>query len=192
MDNNFYDYEYVFPFLENLKKNSEKIRNEVNIYDKEWLDWPERDLYLHLTDWKIIPFYGFNKWANSYCERFPETVNLLKNIPGLKTAIISCLGPKTILKPHQGWGKLANNVLRCHLGLKVPENCGIWVNGEKREQKENEWLVFDDSKKHSGFNLSETKRIVLLIDIERPDYIKKGISKIEETDELEIFLKNFE
>ena len=187
----FFDYKQVYPELEHLKININDIISELEQYNSNWYNWPEKDLYLGLTDWKIIPMYGFNVWVDSVVPHFPKTIQMLKQIKGLRTAIFSALGPKTILKPHYGWPILANDVLRCHLGLIVPENCGIWVENEKHEQKYGEWLVFDDSKLHSGFNMSEQKRIVLLLDIERPINVPKGQSKGHETNELGEFIEYF-
>ena len=54
--------------------------------------------------------------------------------------------------------------------------------------KENKIIVFDDSKMHYAENNGDSDRIILILDIERPDFVKKGISDIENTNELNEFI----
>ena len=53
---------------------------------------------------------------------------------------------------------------------------------------EGKWLAFDDSKIHYANNTSNKDRIVLLIDIQRPEFIKTGNSDVTETTELKNFI----
>ena len=186
MNQPFYNVDDVYPYLNVFHDKYDLIKEEISNIG-EWIDWPEKDLYLNnpTFDWKIFPFYGFDYWIEKNCNRCPILTEQLKNIPELRTATLSKLGPKTVLKPHTGWADLANKVLRCHFGINVPEKCGIWVDGVKHEQKENQWLVFDDSKYHSGYNLSDQDRIVLLLDINRPSNVLKGTSESGYTEELQ-------
>src|SRR3546814_9573884 len=48
----------------------------------------------------------------------PQTTRLLKQIPGASTAFFSILAPGKKMPPHRG---AYNGILRCHLGLIVPE-----------------------------------------------------------------------
>jgi beta-hydroxylase len=188
----FYDQKTTFPFLDRLSSKVDEIRKELEIL-RTWYSWPEK----HLTppnpqfQWHVIPLYGFGVWAQDVEKQFPDTFALLKQIPGLRTAIFSRLGPNSMIKPHYGWADLANTVLRCHLGLFVPENCGIWVEGEKQPQHQNEWLVFDDSKYHSGYNMGTQPRVVLLLDIDRPPEVPRGTSTWVETKERDEFISYF-
>ena len=142
---------------------------------------------MHSSSSQAIPLYGFDRWSK-LAKDYPITCNILKQVKGLKTAIFSKLKPHTTLIPHYGWAKLANNVLRAHIGITVPANCGLWVEGETRIQYNNQWLLFDDSKLHTAFNNSDSDRIVLLLDLERPYYIPKGQSDIEDSTELKDLL----
>jgi hypothetical protein len=71
----------------------------------------------------LLAAYDASKteWVKASEEACPKTVALLKSLPGIRTALFSRLGPKTTLSVHQGWGSLANYVLRCHLPLVVPD-----------------------------------------------------------------------
>ena len=50
--------------------------------------------------------------------------------------------------------------------------------------KQFEWLIFDDAKLHYAENPSNTDRLILMLDVERPDDIEIGKSKIEYSKEL--------
>ena len=81
------------------------------------------------------------------------------------SADFSFLPAKTQIKPHVGFTKM---VLRAHLGLIIPEGCGIRVGNETRSWKEGKMLVFDDSFEHEAWNNSDQDRFVLMLDIANP------------------------
>lgn len=190
----FYDPLTIYPEFKNI--NYDIIKQELNDYNKninDWQDWPEYNLWNKEGEWKIIPIYSFNSLTNK-SKYFPNTINMLNNINGIVNIGFSKFKPNTKLTLHKGWGKLSNNVLRCHLGIDVPEKCYLYVMdpyGNHRIQQENKkWIVFDDSLYHSAENKSNKDRIVLIIDIKRPDYLHKGISDIEDTEELQAFIES--
>lgn len=192
LNQRFYDYKKVYPELEVFKDNRNKILEEVNkINNNEWKDWPEKNLYAQDMSWKVFPFFGFGIWIDHNCNKCPEISKIIKNIPNLRTASLSKLDPGTKLTPHQGWASLSNNVLRCHYGIIVPDDCYIYVESEKQQMLKNEIIVFDDSKTHSAGNFSNDERIVLILDIERPDFVEKGKSECKDTQELLSFVKSF-
>ena len=198
LDKKFYNYKKIYPELNIINKNNNKIIHEINHNlfneNKLWLDWKEKHLYNDNEingKWKIIPLYGFNTWCIDNCKKFPTLYNTLKKISKLKLAIISKLGPKMKLLPHYGWGSHSNNVLRCHYGIKLNENTSyISVRNNYNDKEEiqyhklHDWIVFDDSKLHYAENKNNEDRIVLIVDLVRPIYIKKGTSNVIKTDEL--------
>jgi ornithine lipid ester-linked acyl 2-hydroxylase len=192
LNQRFYDYKKVYPELKIFKDNRNKILEEVNkINNDEWKDWPEKNLYTEDMSWKVFPFFGFGIWIDHNCNKCPEISKIIKNIPNLRTASLSKLDPGTKLTPHQGWASLSNNVLRCHYGIIVPDDCYIYVESETQQMLKNEIIVFDDSKTHSAGNFSNDERIVLILDIERPDFVEKGKSECKDTQELLSFVKSF-
>ena len=192
LNQRFYDYKQVFPFLEKFKHHNEYIKYDVlNIIKNDWKSWPEKYLYNNEDGWKVFPFYGFNIWIDENCKKCPTIYKLLKTIPGLRTASLSRLRPDTKLIPHQGWAELSNNVLRCHYGIFVKDNCIIGCENEITEMRENEIIVFDDSKIHYAENNGNQDRIVLILDIDRPHYIEKGKSSVKNTTELLHFIDIF-
>jgi aspartyl/asparaginyl beta-hydroxylase (cupin superfamily) len=95
----------------------------------------------------------------------PKTAALIESIPGMATAMFSCLQPRTHIKPHIGYQQYSERILRCHLGIVVPKGCFLKVNWEDRTWEEGKCLVFDDTFRHEAWNSDpEHVRIVLMID----------------------------
>ena len=116
---------------------------------------------------------------------------MINRLKGIKTAILSRLGPNTVLEKHQGWAKLSNNVLRVHYGISVPKDCFIGVENKKMPMYTDEIIVFDDSKVHWAENNSSQPRIVLILDLERPKNVAPGKSKIAFSAELNKLIEEF-
>ena len=93
---------------------------------------------------------------------------LVEQIPGLCMAGFSCLGPKAYLIPHRG---CFDAVLRCHLGLIIPQDCGFRAGGVTRQWEKGKCLIFDDTVIHESWNHSNETKVVLLI-----DFLKGGRS----------------
>jgi aspartyl/asparaginyl beta-hydroxylase (cupin superfamily) len=199
---NFYEVDEVCPELKYIYENLSVIQDDVKkVRREEWTDWPETKLYDKKSDiWNIYPFTAFDVVVKENCRRCPNVWKFLQRLPGLKVALLSRLGPNTKLNTHQGWGKHSNNVIRCHFGLDVPYGCYISVQNKEEEeddkeeiqiQKQNKWLLFDDSRYHYAHNPTDKERIVLIVDIERPEHIAKGNSKVEDTKELQQIIEYF-
>ena len=135
----------------------------VNILDcnnKIWIDWPEKNLYGKNMEWKIVPICycvpsdNINNliWIDSVQKFIPTIYNFIKSLKNVKTALISRMGENVKLKYHQGWACVSNYVLRCHLPILVDENkSGVIVNMSKRYHVEGDYILFDDSLSHCGF-----------------------------------------
>jgi aspartyl/asparaginyl beta-hydroxylase (cupin superfamily) len=189
----FYSVEEIEPKLNEIFKIKENILNEtisVNTTNNEWKEWTEKYLYSNPDGWKIFPFYAFGIWIKDNCKKCPTIYNFIKSIPGLKLATLSKLKGNTKLNLHQGWAFHSNYVIRCHYGLIIPENCFVYVRDDETDREDIkyhhkfEWLIFDDSKFHLAENNSNSDRIVLILDIERPMNIEIGKSDCGDTKEL--------
>jgi aspartyl/asparaginyl beta-hydroxylase (cupin superfamily) len=120
------------------------------------------------AQWKTFFLYGYGQEAEENCKRCPETVRILKKIPGMKTAMFSILAPKKHIPEHRGMWK---GMLRYHLGLIIPGpegSCRIRVGQDVRTWDEGKSLVFDDSHLHEAWNDSDQYRVVLFVDVVRP------------------------
>lgn len=118
--------------------------------------------------WKTYFLYGYGIKFDANCDRLPETTRIIEQIPGMKTAFFSILMPGKHIPEHRGPYK---GVLRCHLGLIIPqpgELCAIRVGDEVRHWQPGKCLVFDDSYPHEAWNKTDEIRVVLFLDIIRP------------------------
>lgn len=198
----FFNWRETFPQLQLLYDNVPLLQEE-SASISGWTPWPE-DHFAEggVTDWTVFPFLhtfpaldvSKSTWVSSTTQHCPKTAALLRQIPNIRTALFSRLGPGTRLTAHTGWADLANHVLRCHVCVNIPDNtsCGLYVDGDILYHSQGEILVFDDSKRHKAFNDSEDKeRIVLIVDILRPDYIPIGTAKGGHTAELDSFVARF-
>lgn len=163
----YFDWKVCYPFLDTLFKNKDKITEEMKQLTSNWTPWPEYNLYSakdQAGDWTVVPFVhtfpatdpSKTQWITANCEKCPQTYQVLKSIPNLRTALFSRLGPMTRISSHQGWADLANYVLRCHFPLIMPKkrmSCGMWVDGVVKYHNADNILVFDDSRMHKGLFL---------------------------------------
>lgn len=153
-----------FPFTARLSAAWRDVLAEYERLPRERLiQWPERDLYNQ--GWDVLGLYGFGERIEANCRLCPQTAALIEAIPGMTTAGFSLLGSGTHIRPHEGY---TSSVLRCHLGLIVPPNCGLKVGEETRTWRPGECLVFDDTIRHSAWNDAPTPRVVLLVDFLKP------------------------
>ncbi len=166
-----------YPFTKILEANYEKIRREMESLSPElFKPWYEKDLYTNL--WLVYGLFAMGNKLKDNCARCPETVKILEQIPDMTTAGFSMLLPGTTIKPHEGFTKM---VLRCHLGLSVPqpETCVLKVNGVERSWQEGKCLIFDDTMTHEAWNKGDKPRIVLLIDFKNKKAAQPLSKKIE-------------
>jgi ornithine lipid ester-linked acyl 2-hydroxylase len=126
---------------------------------------------VEITDddrWKTFFIYGYGFEAKLGVEMCPRTAALMREIPGMKTAMISILSPRKHILDHRGPYK---GVLRYHLGLIVPKDapaCRIRVGDDIRHWEEGKSMVFDDTFNHEVWNDTDETRVVLFVDILRP------------------------
>ncbi len=153
-----------FAFTQALEQGWQTIRAEFEALDPtSRMPWPERQLYNE--GWDVVGLYAFGHKLADNCARCPTTTRLIEAIPGMSTAGFSYLAPGTHIVPHRGY---TNAVLRCHLGLIVPEGCSMRVANETRQWQEGRCLVFDDTSEHEVWHKGSEPRVVLLLDFPRP------------------------
>jgi len=151
------------PFIGELEARASVIRDEyLRLEHGLFAAWPETELYD--TGWEVFGFHFFGKRQDLNCLLCPETSRAVEAIPGMITAGFSRLAAGSRIRPHRGY---TGTVLRCHLGLVIPPDCALKVDGATASWREGECLFFDDTFEHEAWNNSREDRIVLLIDIAR-------------------------
>src|SRR5699024_5075061 len=105
----------------------------------------------------------------------PQTVALLKAIPGIKAAMFATLAPHSKLNPHRD--PFAGS-LRYHLGLITPNSreCRIFVDGQEHAWGDGKDVVFDETYVHWVENTTDQTRVILFADVERP--LKTGFMRV--------------
>ncbi len=173
-DETFFDNDR-FPWIAEIETNWTTIRDELErvLEDREAL--PNfQDIskdQIEITDddhWKTFFLYGFGFEARLGVEMCPRTAELMRQIPGMKTAMFSILSPRKHILDHRGPYK---GVLRYHLGLIVPrdaEACRIRVGEDIRHWEEGKSMIFDDTFNHEVWNDTDETRVVLFVDVLRP------------------------
>ncbi len=164
-----------FPWLSLLEVQWEVIRNEAEAL------MPYREVIPPLSElspdharldveqkWRSFFLYGYGYRSKENCARCPKTSRILKNVPGLRTALFSIHEPGMVIAPHKG---VTAGICVVHLGLKIPiarENCAIRVDDEVVHWKNGEAFVFDDTRRHETWNHTDEDRIILLLHVDRP------------------------
>lgn len=122
------------------------------------------------SGWKQIELMIYGVEYGKRTSLFPETMTILKGIEGVSTAYFSVLSPRARIKAHTGD---TDAYYRVHLGLCIPDalpDCGIAVAGQKQSWQEGKCLAFNDIYCHSAWNDTDQNRIVLILDILRPEF----------------------
>jgi hypothetical protein len=125
-------------------------------------------------EWSVHPvFFAGERVDTLFLPEQPmdETVAVIESLEGecskfpLADVLFSAHAPGTKLTPHCSWDGFR---MRLHLGLRIPEGCGIRVGDESREWSEGRVLVFHDSFEHETWNNGTGRRVVLIVDCWHP------------------------
>ncbi len=163
----FYD-NLDFEFTIFLQSNWLVIQEELTrLQGIDFIPWYEKHLYNQ--GWNVFGLYVFGKKLEDNCRLCPETTKLVESIPGMTTAGFSYLAPGSHIRPHVGY---TTAVLRCHLGLIVPDGCGIRVGKQTKSWESGKCLIFDDTIEHEAWNYSKLPRILLLIDFKKTEEVE--------------------
>lgn len=124
-------------------------------------------------EWLVFHLFNQGEKVESNCAMCPNTLQTIEGVkPFIKgcsfgNALFSVIAPGTHITAHYG---PTNCRLRCHLPLFVPEGCFLCVNGEERQWRERELLLFDDSFRHEAWHRGiDGERVVLMLDLWHPE-----------------------
>lgn len=123
-------------------------------------------------DWSACYLWQDGQLNEVNAARCPATMAALAQVPLPRIAgrspnvLFSLLRPGAHIPPHTG---ILNTRLIVHLPLLVPPGCQLRVGNETRTWEEGKAWVFDDSIEHEAWNRSEQLRVILLLEIWRPE-----------------------
>jgi len=117
--------------------------------------------------WSKFYLMWYGTTHNSAQRLCPQTVALLKQVPGIQGAMFSILPPGSELSLHAD--PMASS-LRYHLGLDTPNstNCYINVDGINCSWYNGQDFIFDETYPHHAKNNTDVSRLILMCDVERP------------------------
>ncbi len=173
-----------------LEENCDVIKDEFLSSKFKTIEHPGNKMLAENGKWSSITLIGAQGKSLKHESDFPNTFNLLKNMPINETygfVAFSKLTPGTHIKPHTGSSNLR---LRYHLGIDVPEPdlVKIRVGDDIKPWIEDKCIVFDDSFEHEVFHNGKKDRIVFIVDLWHPK-IKDSYVNILKLDEFKNFGK---
>jgi aspartate beta-hydroxylase len=169
----YFPYHFVLRHhCETMKREAEQILARLHavprFHDIDQVHSPhESD---EEADWRFffLKCYGVDVTRNMLLA--PQTTSLISARPEILTAGFSFIAPGRSLPLHRGPFK---GVLRYHLCLKVApgaqDGCHLLLDGQKYGYVEGHGLIWDDTFWHGVINQTRSHRIVLILDISRPD-----------------------
>jgi len=163
----------AFPELELLRERWQEIRAEaLAVREAERIRASERydDVGFNSffrRGWKRFYLKWYDEAHPSASALCPRTTELLRAIPSVKAAMFAELPPGGHLRKHRD--PYAGS-LRYHLGLVTPgdDRCYIEVDGQRYSWRDGEAVMFDETFIHRAENATDSDRIILFCDVERP------------------------
>jgi beta-hydroxylase len=125
--------------------------------------WPEPSAFT--GTWATLGLIIAGHRVEGNCRMCPRTAEFLDQLPEVYSAGFSVLGARSSLPRHVG---VEASVLRCHLGIVIPTDCGMRVGEQVVEWEEGRTIVFDDTIPHEAWNRSPDPKVILLIDFSPP------------------------
>lgn len=186
------------PFIKNINnifpENEELEQNYKSVYKKEldriYEEYQKVDCIANNNPgfrigdkkekcWRAIYIKILNEFKiTNFDKKYPHLHKILKK-PYISNAFLSILDENVDIPEHYGYFK---GYYRYHLGYIIPEFKGkkpfIVCGNEKYEWQEGKGVLFDDMYLHYVRNDTPYKRIVLYLDIIRPELRNNIINDI--------------
>ncbi|MDF7628967.1 aspartyl/asparaginyl beta-hydroxylase domain-containing protein [Erwiniaceae bacterium L1_55_4] len=175
-----YDSTYALSNL--LNKNFHKIKMEFSALDKELSSYSSSNLFNNLNpgDWSSFSLWSRGKFDDNI-KYFPTLHKIITEIEGV---LFPWRGEVTVLRlkggawlpEHYDW---TNAQITCHLGINIPNDCGLIVAGNECKWEEGKTIFFDHSYLHSAYNNSSSNRDILLVNLLHPELTEAEIAGIK-------------
>ena len=167
-----------FHELDPIQDNWETIKDEVvNLYRQRYFEVTKEPNSEASYDIGFRTFFKYG-WSKFYLKWYghthdsakklcPKTVKILENIPSVNGAMFTVLPVNGQLTRHLD--PIACS-LRYHLGLDTPnsDDCYINIDGVSYSWRNGEALLFDETYLHYAKNDSQSYRLILMCDVDRP------------------------
>jgi aspartate beta-hydroxylase len=123
-------------------------------------------------DWSAFYLWKNGVLQDENARRCPATISALADVPLTQianrspTVLFSLLRPGAHIPAHNG---LINTRLIVHLPLIIPGQCRLRVGNVTREWQRGRVWLFDDTIEHEAWNDSKETRVILILEVDRPD-----------------------
>lgn len=170
----FFDIADV-PIIEELETRAGEIKNEILVFisrkQKAFTPYFGRLVKNSPEKWITHPLRTWGLDYHVAQNDFPVTCETIKKIPGVVSVSFNILSAGGEIPEHFGDTNATNRV---HLGLVIP--AGLPVSGIKVGEKAVAWeegkaTIFCDAHRHKAWNHSEEDRLILLMDVIRPEFM---------------------
>lgn len=171
----YYDVSEL-PGTKILQDNYEAIRDEIlAFYTGHTEKLAPNNIPYKYDDpgWKTHTLYAFGFKHLEKCADLPFLDSIVSQIPGMVTATVSVLEPRTRIHAHVG---ASSAVIRTHLGISIPgehPEVGIRVRGHGRGWEEGKLFGIEMAHRHLAWNDTDQFRIALTVDTIKPEYARK-------------------
>jgi len=163
-------------WCQKLLNNWEGVLREIEGNgDKSFVSYFNNTFSNKESQWKFIPLRMWGVEYSKNAASFPFTKSLIEEIPFVASASFSKLEPETKIKKHTGD---SNIMYRVHIPLIVPGSlpeCGFKVLDESVSWELGSAFAFCDAFEHEAWNNTKMDRVVLILDIIRPEFHDKYI-----------------
>jgi len=177
-----------FRTVAKLERAWEKIKDELysvlhercgfQQYIRTAADQPIDPIFNVPKEWKALYLKKAREYFPENSALCPVTNSIIADNPEVADLVIfSALDPGGHITPHCA---SYNWVVTAHLGLNIPENCGLRVGSETRTWEEGKCLVFDVSFEHEAWNRGDHTRFVLLVNLWHPELTSVEIEVLEQ------------
>ena len=167
-----------FPDLSLVKEEWEVIRKEaLSIMDDNIFEQTIKPGEDSSYDIGFRTFFKYG-WSKFYCtwygythasalQNCPKTVEIVNRIPSVNGAMFTLLPPGSQLTRHCD---PIGCSLRYHIGLSTPndDDCYINIDGSSYSWRDGDAILFDETYLHFARNDTDTPRLILMLDVERP------------------------
>jgi aspartyl/asparaginyl beta-hydroxylase (cupin superfamily) len=162
------DFRWATPFQSQLTK----ILSELETYlaSKDLSPYFNETMTNKKEIWNTVSLKTWDIELFKNQKDFPITTKIMKEFPEIVSLSFNRLEGGGQIIPHCGD---TNAIVRCHLGLIVPqdkEKCFFKVRDESKYWQKGEWLVFTDAYIHEAVNQSNEARFILLMDVLRDEF----------------------
>jgi aspartyl/asparaginyl beta-hydroxylase (cupin superfamily) len=126
--------------------------------------------YAKEENWSQIELKLYGLHYPDKINLFPQTFALINQIEGVSSIYFSFLEKQSAIQPHNGD---TDAFYRIHLGIQIPDglpSCGLEVAGQKTGWEVGKCIDFNDISFHKSWNLSNEQRVVLIVDLLRPEF----------------------